>query len=59
MNKDQHNHLLYQIVALDRSAERVSNRKTRQNMLRIIAKLVTELHDTQQELEELKKLIKT
>lgn len=58
MNINQHNHLLYKIVAIDRSFDRVSARKTEQDILRIIATLVTELHDTQRELAKLKKLLK-
>jgi hypothetical protein len=59
VNKEQHNDLLYQIIAIDRlnktGKQHIAERKT----LRILARLVTEIYEMQHEqiIEEVGKII--
>lgn len=57
MDKDQHNYLLYKLIAADRNFANLSLRSINQDIMRVVARLVTELHDTQEELKELKKAL--
>lgn len=48
MNKEQHNDLLYKIIALERHLQEGSIAYVQRETLKILAKLVTEIYDTQQ-----------
>jgi hypothetical protein len=47
MNKDQHNHLLYKVVALERQLRQGRTEHVQRETLRILARMVTEIYDTQ------------
>lgn len=49
MNKEQHNALLYQIIAIDRMNQQGKRHIAERETLRILARLVTEVYDLQQE----------
>lgn len=47
MNKDQHNHLLYKIIALERQLQKGNTVLVQRETLRILARLITEIYETQ------------
>lgn len=48
MNKEQHNNLLYKIIAIDRMNNSGKSSIAERETLRIIALLVTEIYDLQE-----------
>jgi hypothetical protein len=47
LNKEEHNNLLYKIIALERLLQKGYTEHVQRETLRILAKLVTEIYDTQ------------
>lgn len=51
MNKDEHNMLLYKVIAIDRMNQEGKRSIAERETLRILAKLVSEIYEIQHERE--------
>lgn len=52
MNKDQHNHLLLKVIAIERSFRTGHFESAQRETLKIIARLITEIYEMQQTEED-------